>query len=128
MAAGSPKVLNDLLDDFAKLWVNLKRIVATSRSGPVRASANADVLVVAPFVPSMIFVDRHHLTHFSGGAVLPSYKGSCRFSVASPRRLRRHICLRHHSGRKVPFNTGLFEFPAQILGGIGNAGGTGRND
>jgi hypothetical protein len=54
------KVVDNFLDHFAKLLIDFHRVVPVNACDEVRTLTNVDLVLVAPFDPAMVFVDRFH--------------------------------------------------------------------
>jgi hypothetical protein len=54
------KVIDDLLNYFAQLLIYLDRIIAVDARNQIRAFADVDLVLTAPFDPAVILIDRFH--------------------------------------------------------------------
>ena len=56
------KLIDDLLNDFAQFFINLDGIIAVDARNQIRALADVNLVLIAPFNPSMILVDLFHVS------------------------------------------------------------------
>jgi hypothetical protein len=61
-APGLLKVIDDLLNNFAKLLIDFDRIVPMNACDQIGSLADINLVLVAPLNPSMVIVDRFHLS------------------------------------------------------------------
>jgi hypothetical protein len=54
------EVIDDILNDFAQLPVNLDGIVAVDAGNEIGTFADVDLILVAPFDPAMVGVNEFH--------------------------------------------------------------------